>query len=245
MDTEGNGSGDGQSSDGTEGTNNTTNDGSSGSSTDDGTQGGTSTDGELGNDGKPFDAARAKATIDKLRETEKAGKAVAKERDELAVKVKENEDAQKTEAERNAERLEQLEADGRTGELERQELRLQVAVMAQASELGVVDVELALGAIDRSKIEFDEGEPTNVRDVLEDLLERKPILKGEVVASSDGGKNNDAGKGRKQGKAPNLSPAEAEFAESAGMTAERYEEMKKVGTLEDYLAVTTAVGDDD
>src|SRR3990167_389758 len=168
-----------------------------------------------------FDKERALATIRKLREAEKEGKKALKQLTDAQAKLKELEDAKLSEEEKKERRLEELEAERATWEQERQDTRLRLAVYARSAELGVADADLALAALDRSKVEYGkDGEPSNVADVLLELLEAKPILKATKGAYARAGLN--AGEGARPGPAPQLNAAQLDAARAAGMEPEEY-----------------------
>ena len=181
-----------------------------------------------------FDKDRAMATINKLRDEVKASKADVKRMAELEEKLTGIENAQLSDQERVAKERDALAAEKTAWEQERQATNLKLAVYAQAVPLGIVDADLALAALDRSQVEYDEaGAPKNIADVLLTLLEAKPILKGSAVGASGTGSTN-AGGGQGGGKAPSLTAAELEAAQKLGMTPESYAAMRDVNTVGDY-----------
>lgn len=195
--------------------------------------GGTGTDEGAGDD---FDKDRAMATIHKLREAEKEGKRAAKERDDLTKRLKQLEDAQLSEQEKQTQRLTELEAEKLGWAAERQEMRLRLAVHAKAGVLGVADTDLALAALDRTKIEYgDDGEPSNVTDVLAALLEAKPLLKGKPAAAAVPSTN--AASGQTPVPAPALTADELAAANILKMDAGQYAAMKNVSTIDEYQAL--------
>jgi hypothetical protein len=182
---------------------------------------------------EPFDRERAMATITKLREFERQAKKLARERDELAKRIKEREDADKTDAERQAERLAALEAERLTWEAERQDYRLRLAVYSRAADLGIADADLALAALDRAAIEWSEdGAPANLEEVLNDLLDRKPLLRGEKRPPRK--PSIDAGAGAQERRGPSLTAEELEWAKRLEMSPEQYAAYKQAKTLDDY-----------
>jgi phage I-like protein len=183
---------------------------------------------------EPFNKDRAMATITKLREQEKLGKQAARERDELAQKLQAIEDAQKSDAQKQADKLAALEAERAAWETDRQEMNLRLAVLSQAQALGVVDSDLALAALDRSALEFDDkGQPTNVSQVLTALLEAKPILKGRAQAPTAPRIDSGAGT-QSDGPTPPLTSEELAVARMAGMSAEDYAKAKTANTVTDW-----------
>lgn len=185
-----------------------------------------------GSDGEPFDPERAKATITKLREKEKQGRADARRADEAEAKLKAIEDAQKSDAQKQAERLAAYEAKEATWASERQGLELRLALYGMADSAGIADVDLALAALDRSKVEWADGRPTNLAEVVDELLEAKPLLRkgGRRTTTS----TTDAGAGRTPGPTPDLNAEELAMAQRLGMTPERYAAMRGVTTVADY-----------
>lgn len=190
-----------------------------------------------GKDGEPFDPERAQRTIDALRAEARDGKKAAKERDDALAKLKTIEDAQKSELEREQERARDLEAKVAAAEVKERETNLKLAVFEKANDLGIASPTLALRALDRDAIEYDDqGQPTNLNETLGELLEREPILKGQPGKTPTGRINAGSGGG---GKQPTLTAAELEMAAKTGMTAEEYEKFKTPGafTESDYRKI--------
>lgn len=131
-------------------------------------------------------------------------------------------------------RLEQAE---QTWQAERRDTMLRLAAHALKDELGVADVDLALAALDRNAVEYSEtGEPANLKEQLEQLLERKPILKAQA-ASGGGAPILNGGSGATGGPAPALTAEELAEAKRHGMTPERYALAKQAGgNIQEYLA---------
>lgn len=179
-----------------------------------------------------FDRDRAMATINKLREKEKQGRADARRADEAEAKLRAIEDANKSDAQKQAERLAAYEAKEATWASQRQDLELRLAAHALADSAGIADVDLALAALDRSKVEWADGRPTNLAEVVDDLLEAKPLLRkgGRRTTTS----TTDAGAGRTPGPTPDLNAEELAMAQRLGMTPERYAAMRGVTTVADY-----------
>ena len=124
-----------------------------------------------------FDAARAKALIDKLRGEVKAGKVSAKELADTKTKLTDLERAQMTEADRikadAAEKGEKLT----TAEAQLRQERIERMVERSARKLNVVDEDAALRLLDHGKIEFDDaGAPKNIDALLSQLVKDKPYL---------------------------------------------------------------------
>lgn len=192
--------------------------------------------------GTVYDIERAMNTIRTLREKEKEGTRAAKERDDALARLKALEDEKLSADERREKRLSELESEKLTWAQQRQEMTLRLAVYSASPRLGVADADLALAALDRARIEYGaDGQPTNLDEALNALLEAKPILKAkpaEKEPSQSAGTN--AGDGRREVKAPSLTAEELEMAKAVGMTPERYASMKGVQTFEDYQRVREA-----
>lgn len=138
------------------------------------------------------------------------GRRLAKEKEKLtktygdleALKTKaeqfdEIQAAGQSELERAQEKLGSLEGEKTQLLSNLQEARLEAAIAAQASDKGLVDVDLAIAALSRSgiKVEFDDnGRPKDIGGVLDDLIEKKPALAGKQRSSGfDGGTRARAG----------------------------------------------------
>lgn len=105
-------------------------------------------------------------------------------------KLKELDDAGKTEVERLTSRVQELEGSTGTADQTIRSLRLQLAVVNTAAEVGVRDTETALALIDKDQIKWDDDGNVDTRTVtkaLADLVARKPFLAG--------GRSIDAGAG--------------------------------------------------
>jgi hypothetical protein len=138
------------------------------------------TEPQAGKDGTPFDAQRAQATIDALRNEIKAGKATAKEADALRARLKEIEDKDKSEVERLAGTAREAGEKLTAAEHRARDLAIRLAVAETATTLGITgaSVKAAVRLLDHGALEFDEdtGEPTNVEVVLKALLKEFPML---------------------------------------------------------------------
>ena len=180
-----------------------------------------------------FDKDRAMATITKLREIEKDGKRAAKELADAHAKLKALEDEKLSDQERQTQRLAELESLATARDTEVQDMRLRLAVYSRAADVGLADADLALAALNRSKIEYgDDGAPTNLDDVLTALLDEKPILR--VAGSKKKPASNDAGAGSEKGEGPTLTAAQLAMAKRLDMTPERYAAFGGASTLADY-----------
>lgn len=149
------------------------------------------TEPQAGKDGTPFDAQRAQATIDALRNEIKAGKATAKEAETLKARLKEIEDKDKSEVERLAGSAKEASEKLVAAEARAADLALRLTVERAATKAGFHDPDDAYRLIDRRTVELDDaGEPTNVEALLKDLAKAKPHL---VKAEDSGKKMADRG----------------------------------------------------
>jgi hypothetical protein len=197
-----------------------------------------------GDDEEEWKPERAKATILKLRGVEKEYKAFKRDvTGKLEKLEKDNEtlkQAAMSEEEREAARVKKLEEDSSRATPRIQDLTLENAVLKVAGEVGIADGELAMGALDKSAVTWEDGKPTNVKELLTELLERKPILAGNQSGdftkrgpkgSSDGGSGN-GGK-----NPPKLTEEEAAMARRFGMDPEAFDAMRDGATLEQWEAL--------
>src|SRR5436853_1313439 len=85
----------------------------------------------------------------------------------------------------------QSERDALTSQL--REERIGREVLKQASKLNIVDVDAATKLLDWSEIEYDDnGAPTNITDLLKQLVKDKPwlLVQGKAAPTSSGGATN-------------------------------------------------------
>jgi colicin import membrane protein len=188
--------------------------------------------------GDDFDKDRAMATIRKLREAEAQGKKDAKALADAQARLRELEQAKMSEDERREVRLKELEAETADKESKLRDQYLRLGVYDLQQELGIADAELAQAALDHSKIEWEDGKPTNLKSLLDDLLERKPLLKGEPPKkTSEGGTGGtDGGSGGGQSKPPALTAEQLEWCKITNTSPEDYARQLQVQTVDDYLA---------
>lgn len=130
-------------------------------------------------DPSKWDQERAKATILRQRDSEKALKAeVAAMRVKVeAQEAKERERAQAemTELERTKAQLEEATAKAARDAAALTESLLKSEVFKEATALNIVDVDLAFLALDQASLVVD-GKPTGVKTALEALVKEKPFL---------------------------------------------------------------------
>lgn len=187
----------------------------------------------VGKDGTPFDPDRAQRTIENLRAELKQAKLTAKERDELRDRLKEYEDAQKSELDRAKDAEKEARDKAKQATEKARNANLKAALYDKAAELGIGSPSLALKALDRKKIEWDDDdEPANLGDVLDALLEEEPILKAAPKKQTA---STNAGGGAGSGDPPKLTSEQLEAARLLGYDdpAEYLADMK-LKTLDDW-----------
>lgn len=145
-----------------------------------------------------FDKERALATIKKQRDSEKTLKKELRDlRKQVASIGKPADKDERTEVTALTEKIEGLTKSLRTK-------AVSAAAIEEATKLGFRNPTFARRLINESDVEFDDaGEPINIRDLLEDVLDEEPSLKGRRRSrSADGDESDDddadAGKGRKR-----------------------------------------------
>lgn len=159
-------------------------------------------------DGEPFDPARAKATIEKLRGFEKQSKAQERELAQARAKLRELEDAKLSETEKAQARVKELEAERESWQRERRELAARDAVMSEAEKLKAKFPSKVFKLI-ASDIEYtDDGKPTNIPALLKATRDEFPELFLSQNGSADGGAGN--------GRAPSGFDMTAEIRRAAG-----------------------------
>ena len=143
------------------------------------------------------DPTKALETIAKLRQYERGEQLPRKVDTELKAlrgKVKEFEDAQKSEGEKAAERIAELERDSASKDERIQALTIRGAFSKTAREAGALYPDDAYKLADLSKVEYNEdGEPTNLDAIVEDLKANRPAMFGqERPPSFEGGRRGDS-----------------------------------------------------
>jgi hypothetical protein len=140
------------------------------------------------------------------------GKRLAKEResitkkygdlDELHKKAKEYDDIQaagQSELEKAQAKIAELEKANGSSSTELRQARLEAKVAALAPSKGLIDVDLAIAALERSdiKVEFDDnGKPKDVAAAIDELVKQKPVLAGKGASTGfGGGSRGSAGNG--------------------------------------------------
>lgn len=140
-----------------------------------------------------------------------------------------------------AERMSELEkATKRAADLERelaatsqarQESVLRASVIAEAAKRNVIDPDAALALIDRASLEFDpEGNPTNVAEAMDSLLEQRTYL-----VAPQGGARGNADLGARGTSSPEQLTREA----LASMSPEQIAKAESEGRLRNLLGAKT------
>lgn len=125
---------------------------------------------------EPFDRDRAMTTIRNLREVERRGEATARERDELKAKLSEIEKAGMTELQKAQARTAELETSHREATEQLRQIGIERAIEREAGRIGIIDADAAARLIDSSKLIFEAGRPTNVSELLTELVAARPYL---------------------------------------------------------------------
>jgi hypothetical protein len=182
-----------------------------------------------------FDKDRAMATIHKLRDEVKEAKKGSAEAAALKKRVDELEAAQLSEQQKLEKRA--TDAEAKVGAAEEKLRRANLIVELSRPEHGIVNAAAAAKLLDG--VEYsDDGEPTNLTEILPGFLEQNAFLKGEAAKPKPGDLNGGEGGGDK--KPPPLTAEELEAAKTLGMTPERYAAMKTVQTPEDWQKLRAA-----
>ena len=136
----------------------------------------------------PAELQRARSDAAKyrnqLRETQEKLKGLEKSQ-------KEADDAKKSELERLTERTSALENEVSKRDSRVKALSLEAAVLKKANSLGIVDPDAAWRLLDAESVEYDgDGKPTNIDDLLKDLMEARPYLKGKATTGDTSRKDS-------------------------------------------------------
>lgn len=185
-----------------------------------------------------WDEDRARATILKQREKEKADAAVIRDLKAKADKLAELEAAQLSDQEKALKRAEEAEAKAAQAD---HKLRTANLLVELAKTDGVINAKAAAKLIEG--VEFDDtGEPTNLAERVEAMFSDYPELKATTSSAQTSVKapNVNAGGTTTATDGPKLEPEEVRMAESLGMTPEKYAALKQVRTAEDYQKLTAA-----
>ena len=150
--------------------------------------------------------------------------------------AKEAERAKMTAEEAAKAELDELRQSAEEWEVERASLFLENQITRMAAKLGVIDPDVLTRLIDWDDLEFEDGRPVNTEEVVRAILDEKPYLVGK--SSGQPARPTGINSGSGQGETPkvNLTAQELEAAKGAGLSPERYQALKGVQTLDDWLA---------
>lgn len=183
--------------------------------------------------GDGFDRDRAMHTIRALRAEVKQYRSQAKDAAALAARLKEIEDAEKTELQLARDRAGDLEQQIQAAVDQARAASLRAAVHELAPDIGLASPTLAVRAVDRSLIEWDDSHtPTNLRELLEQLAEEEPALRRQAARTPSTNATGGAG-GQPP---PSLTAEQLAWAERTGMTPDEYRSAMNLRTLSDYQA---------
>lgn len=111
---------------------------------------------------------------------------------DLDAKLRQREQADMSESERAAARIKEYEAKEQAWEREKQSLRLQTAVTAEATKAGAVNPEILHRLVDAGAVEWTEtGQPRNLTSIVNGLKREYPAM----FRTHGGAGNADAGAG--------------------------------------------------
>ncbi|MFN2465391.1 MAG: hypothetical protein ABR598_03895 [Candidatus Dormibacteria bacterium] len=148
---------------------------------------------------------RAKANQDRGSaadaERRRANRLEAENR-KMAQRLKEIDDLKLTETERLTKEKADLERQKEEFERERVQTRVRNAIESGARKADFADPEDAHRFIDLEDVEYDkEGQPKNIKKLLDELLEKRPYLAG---AAAGGGTSHPGTRQTSQSAAPDL-----------------------------------------
>ncbi len=168
------------------------------------------------------------------RAAEKATKEAQRLAQDFERRLKELSDKDLSEAEQKDKRLAELEAEREEMLANMQALVITSEVGRLQARLGLVDVDVVSQLLDWDEVDYDDaGRATNIEVLVKDLLKEKPYLGGARPAPAAG--INPAG-GTSSTPPPRLTTEELSAAKDAGLSPERYEALKSVKTLDEWLA---------
>ena len=134
------------------------------------------------------EAKKLRSEAANLRSRLRSTEAKAKELDDLKAKL----EADKlSETEKLQKQLATLQSEHDNAIRAAQERTINYEVRLQAAQMGIVDPDAAARLLDWSQIEYDDnGAPTNVNDLLKNLLKTKSYLAGKAQVQTSGGATN-------------------------------------------------------
>lgn len=86
-------------------------------------------------------------------------------------------DEGKSELQKALDKVGEFEAKFQVADRNSRNLRLQNAVMVEAQKLEIVDPDAAFKLLDVENVEYDGEKPSNIADLLAELIEQRPYLK--------------------------------------------------------------------
>lgn len=181
----------------------------------------------------PEEWAQAQQSIANL---DKALRAMRAERDEQVRAARDEAKSKMTEAEAKEQELAELRGLAEEWQVERASLFLENEVSRLAVKHGIIDPDVVVRLIDWEELEFEDGRPVNTEAVVTAIIREKPYLRGQSQTQQARATGINAGAGHGDKPAVNLNADEIKAAEQAGMTPDRYQALKGVQTLDQWLA---------
>jgi hypothetical protein len=168
------------------------------------------------------------------REAEKKARELAKDKAALERRLQEVADKDLDEQTKKDRRLAELETERTVLLQERQRTMVTMEVNRLQPKMGLVDVDATSRLLDWGQIEYgDDGKPSNIEDLVRDLLRDKPYMGGQRPVQS-GSINTSSG--TTGALPPRLTADELEAAKSAGLSPERYAALRSVRTIDEWQA---------
>lgn len=155
-------------------------------------------------DDDEFDEARARKTIENQR---KAEKELKRKLSAANKRVKDLEGKDLPDAEKQKQELQEAKDVAAKAQAKVRKANLRSEAMEQAAKLKFKSPAVAARLIDLDDVEWDEeeDEPTNVKQLLKDLLDEEPWLKGRAARRDDDDETDEdetddegAGRGRRR-----------------------------------------------
>jgi hypothetical protein len=135
-----------------------------------------------GPDGEPFDAERARRTIEAQRAKERELTAKLKELEPLAKRAQELEDAQKTELEKAQAKVAALEAQVASAQAAHRDALIRAAIEREAHAQGAVKADVVYRLVDATAIELaEDGTVKGADKAVKALLDAEPYLKAQAT----------------------------------------------------------------
>jgi hypothetical protein len=151
--------------------------------------------------GDSFDAERAKTTILAQREAEKKARkelrTERKARQDLETRLKQLEDSGKEPDEKLAQEVQDFRNRAEKAEARVRKATLRESAISEAAKLRFTNPALAARLIDVDEVEWDGDEPSNVKELLREVLRDNPSLKARTSTEDDEDEGADGGAGRR------------------------------------------------